>query len=63
MVSIKSIIQYNNNKKLCVRDHPYIMSAEDRVGGSKKPASFADVQCFIYGDIVGGTEKSKIMLT
>ena len=41
------------------RDHPYIMAAKGLGGWVQKMAIFADVQYYIYADIVGGSEKVK----
>ena len=40
-------------------DHPYIMSAKGLGGWVQKMAMLADVQYYIYADIVGGSEKVK----
>ena len=45
-----------------VRDHPYITTAEELGGWVCKMAIFADVQYFIYAEIVGGSEKVQNML-
>ena len=47
------------------RDHPYITSVKGLGGWGRKMSIFADIQYYIYADIVGGLgqKKSKNMLT
>ena len=45
-----------------VRDHSYVTTVEELGGWVWKMAIFADVQYFIYAEIVGGSEKVQNML-
>ena len=45
-------------EKWCLaRDHTYITSAKGLSGWVYKMSRFADVQCCIYADVGGGSEK------